>query len=173
MAIKAILAHDAKWGIGKNGDLPWPKKPGDLQWFKETTADGIVVMGRKTWESLPRKPLPNRLNLVISSNWMDHFNPKPHGIYGGKDVCKIVTDVIQSRYIGVEDIWIIGGAQLVKSCLPIIDELWLNNVGGDYECDVFLPKEEIMEQFYPKSARIVTFGAITVWEKYETVSQTT
>lgn len=163
--IKAILAHDEKWGIGKNGDLPWPKNADDLNWFKESTAGGIVVMGRKTWESLPRKPLPNRLNLVISSNWMDYFDPKPHGIYGGKDVCKIVTDVIQSRYNGVEDIWIIGGAQLVKSCLPIIDELWLNNVGGDYTCDVFLPEEEITQKFYPKSTEVKTFGTVTVWKK--------
>lgn len=163
--IKAILAHDEKWGIGKNSDLPWPKNTDDLNWFKESTANSVVVMGRKTWESLPRRPLPNRINLVISSNWMDHFNPKPHGIYSGKDVCKIVTDVIQARYIGVEDIWIIGGAQLVKSCLPIIDELWLNNVGGDYNCDVFLPKEEITQRFYPKSVEVKTFGTVTVWKK--------
>jgi Dihydrofolate reductase len=165
MAIKAILAHDEKWGIGKNEDLPWPKKPGDLQWFKKSTEGSIVVMGRKTWESLPRKPLRDRLNLVISSNWMGDFNPKPHGVYGGNDVCKIVTDVIQSRYTGVEDIWIIGGAQLVTSCLPVINELWLNNVGGDYSCDVFLPKEEIIDRFYAKSTTIVTFGTITVWKK--------
>lgn len=161
--IKAILAHDAHWGIGRDGDLPWPKNPDDLNWFKECTADGIVVMGRKTWESLPRKPLPKRINLVISSNWMDHFNPKPHGIYGGKDVCKIITDVIQARYTGVEDIWIIGGAQLVESCLPIIDELWLNNVDGDYNCDVFLPSGEITRMFKPDSVEIKSFGVITKW----------
>jgi dihydrofolate reductase len=165
MAIKAILAHDEEWGIGKNGDLPWPKKPGDLQWFRETTEGSVVVMGRKTWESLPHKPLRNRLNLVISSSWMGDFSPKPHGVYSGNDVCLVITEIIQTRYIGVEDIWIIGGAELVKSCLPIIDELWLNNVGGDYSCDVFLPKEKIMKHFYPKSAKIVTFGAITVWGK--------
>lgn len=163
--IKAILAHDEKWGIGKAGDLPWPKNQDDLNWFKESTAEGIVVMGRKTWESLPRKPLPNRINLVISSNWIDYFDPKPHGLYGGKNVCKIVTDVIQARYIGAEDIWIIGGAELVKSCLPIIDELWLNNVGGDYNCDVFLPKEEIAQRFYPKSTEVKSFGTITKWRK--------
>jgi dihydrofolate reductase len=163
--IRAILAHDTYWGIGKAGTLPWPKNPDDLNWFKESTADGIVVMGRKTWESLPRKPLPKRINIVISSNWMDHFNPKPHGVYGGKDVCKIVTDVIQARYTGVKDIWIIGGAQLVESCLPVIDELWLNNVDGDYNCDVFLPSGKITGMFKPKSVEIKSFGVITKWVK--------
>ena len=163
--IRAILAHDTYWGIGKAGTLPWPHNPDDLNWFKESTADGIVVMGRKTWESLPRKPLPKRINIVISRNWMDHFNPKPHGIYGGKDVCKIITDVIQARYTGVEDIWIIGGAQLVESCLPVIDELWLNNVEGDYNCDVFLPSGKITGMFKPNSVEIKSFGVITKWIK--------
>ena len=96
---------------------------------------------------------------------MDHFNPKPHGIYGGKDVCKIITDVIQARYTGVKDIWIIGGAQLVESCLPVIDELWLNNVEGDYNCDVFLPSGKITGMFKPKSVEIKSFGVITKWVK--------
>jgi dihydrofolate reductase len=141
--IRAILAHDKNWGIGKAGTLPWPHNPDDLNWFKECTADGIVVMGRKTWESLP----------------------KPHGVYGGKDVCKIVTDVIQARYTGVKDIWIIGGAQLVESCLPVIDELWLNNVDGDYNCDVFLPSGKITGMFKPNSVEIKSFGIITKWTK--------
>jgi dihydrofolate reductase len=145
--IKAILACDQEWGIGKDGDMPWPHNSADLQWFKKMTHGQIVVMGRKTWESLPRRPLPNRINLVISSNWMDQFNPKPHGIYGGDDVCKIVTDVIQARYTGVEDICIIGGAQLVESCLPIIDELWLSRIEGVYNCDTVLPGDKILEQF--------------------------
>ena len=58
--IRAILAHDAYWGIGKDGDLPWPKNPDDLKWFKECTEGGVVVMGKTTWDSLPNKPLPKR-----------------------------------------------------------------------------------------------------------------
>lgn len=169
--IKAILAHDAHWGIGKNGDLPW-KNIGDLQWFKECTDGQAVVMGRKTWESLPRKPLPNRINLVISSSWMEHFHPKPQGVYGGKDVCKIIKDVIEPRYVGVDNIWIIGGAQLIESCLPVIDELWFNDVGGDYNCDTFLPKREIIAQFESDNVEIKSFGVVTKWirRKNATVS---
>jgi dihydrofolate reductase len=161
--IKAILAHDAYWGIGKDGDLPWPKNTDDLRWFKECTAGQIVVMGRKTWESLPRRPLPDRINLVISSSWMDKFDPKPQGVYGGEDVCKIIKEVIEPRYVDIDDVWIIGGAQLVQSCLPVIDELWLNDIGGDYNCDTFLPKYEITQQFEQGSVEIKSFGVVTKW----------
>jgi dihydrofolate reductase len=161
--IKAIFACDDKWGIGKNNTLPWPHNPADLKWFKQKTDGQAVVMGRKTWESLPRKPLPNRINLVITSTSMEHYNPRPHGYYSGKDVCRIVKDVIEARYGGIDDVWIIGGAQLVESCLPVIDELWLNDVGGDYNCDTFLPKLEITKQFKMGSVEIRSFGIITKW----------
>ena len=65
--IRAILAHDSQWGIGKNGDLPWPKNSEDLKWFKECTTGCTVMMGRGTWESLKFKPLPNRTNAIVTS----------------------------------------------------------------------------------------------------------
>ena len=161
--IKAVLACDQEWGIGKDGDMPWPHNSADLQWFKKMTHGQTVVMGRKTWDSLPRQPLPNRVNLVISSNWMDHFNPKPHGVYGGKDVCKIIADVIQARYTGIEDICIIGGAQLVEDCLPIIDELWLSRIEGVYDCDTVLPSDKILEQFVLDSVSPETDIYVEKW----------
>ena len=63
--ISAIVAVDENWGIGFNGEL-LEKIPEDMKHFKELTTNSIVVMGRKTWDSLPIKPLPNRLNMVIS-----------------------------------------------------------------------------------------------------------
>ena len=128
--IRAILAMDQDWGIGKNGDLPWPRNPADLKWFKQITTGKAVVMGRKTWDSLPIKPLPNRLNFVISSTSMEHYNPRPHGSYGGPDIKKIVKDVIEARYGDIDDVWIIGGATLLTSCLSIIDEIWISNIAG-------------------------------------------
>ena len=145
--IKAILACDNNWGIGKNGDLPWPRNSADLKWFKQTTTGKAVVMGRKTWDSLPIKPLPNRLNFVISSDNMGHYNPRPHGSYKGPDVSKIVKDVIEARYGDIDDVWLIGGATLIESCIGIIDEFLLNMVDGDYNCDVFLPKDLILDKF--------------------------
>lgn len=145
--IKAILACDEKWGIGKAGTLPWPRNSADLKWFKQTTTGKAVVMGRKTWDSLPVKPLPNRLNFVISSDNMGHYNPRPHGSYKGLDVSKVVKDVIEVRYGDTDDVWLIGGATLIESCIDIIDEFWLSHVPGNFDCDVFLPRELIMDQF--------------------------
>lgn len=145
--IKAIFACDDKWGIGKNNSLPWSRNSADLRWFRQCTDGQAVVMGRKTWESLPIRPLPNRINLVITSKNAEHYTPMPHGTYSGKDVCKIVKDVIEKRYSGIDDLWIIGGAQLFESCIPIIDEVYLSRIEGDYDCDVFLPKWKLMRNF--------------------------
>lgn len=155
--IRAILAHDAYWGIGKDGDLPWPKNTDDLKWFKESTQNSTVVMGRNTWESLPRKPLNGRKNIIVS-NTMKLQN----------DVEVVRTDIYKSRLATVnytDDVWIIGGAKLLEDSLDIIDELWLNDVGNDYHCDTFLPKRKITAQFEPGSVEIKSFGIITKWVK--------
>lgn len=154
--IRAILAHDAYWGIGKDGDLPWPKNPDDLTWFKESTQGGVVVMGRKTWESLPVKPLPGRENIVITSSVVEGVDITISG--DPIDALNYVKEMFDDK-----DIWVIGGAQLLEGCLPAIDELWLNDVGGDYDCDTFLPKQEITRQFCMGSVEIKSFGIITKW----------
>lgn len=152
--IRAILAHDAMWGIGKDGDLPWPKNSEDLAWFKESTKGSIVVMGAETWRSLPRKPLPGRENVVITRR--DDIEA---------DVVVDLPSAIKllPKMNYTKDVWIIGGAWTLKQLLTYCDELWLNNVGGVYDCDTFLPKREIAELFYPGTTETTSFGIITKW----------
>ena len=151
--IRAILAHDSQYGIGKDGDLPWPKNSEDLKWFKESTSGSTVVMGRSTWESLPFKPLPNRHNVVVSSKMKTEY-----GIEVLRpDIYKSTMNVMSQH----EDVWIIGGAQLLESSLDIIDELWLNNVGGEYDCDVFLPYRKIESIFKVDKMEIRIFGVVS------------
>ena len=69
--MKAILAMTPNGGIGLNNQLPWESLEGDLKRFKELTTGGTIVMGRSTWDSLPKKPLPNRKSIVISSADLD------------------------------------------------------------------------------------------------------
>jgi dihydrofolate reductase len=153
--IRAILAHDAFWGIGKNGKLPW-KNTRDLEWFKECTEGGAVVMGRKTWDSLPRKPLPGRENIVISNS----------DVQGADSVMNLSAALEKLPKINFDkDVWVIGGASVLEQLLPIIDELWLNNVDGDYNCDIFLPKMQITRDFEPSHTRIERFGIITHWTR--------
>ena len=154
--IRAILAHDAYWGIGKDGDLPWPKNSDDLAWFKESTAGAVVVMGRKTWESLPKKPLPGRTNAIVTTQ------PIENGLGNiVVDIDSLLKILPQMNY--TQNVWIIGGAQLLERLLPYCDELWLNDVGNDYNCDTFLPKRAITEQFEMGSVEIKSFGIITKW----------
>jgi dihydrofolate reductase len=155
MSIKAILAHDSDWGIGKDGDLPWPKNKKDLEWFKECTSGCAVVMGRKTWDSLPFKPLPKRKNVVISSNEVEGADLT---LNEGYKEC--IIDLSHEH-----PIWIIGGAQIVEDCLDIIDELWLNDVVQRYDCDIFLPKEKIGDLFYADDIEIMPFGVVTKWKR--------
>ena len=66
--ISAIVAVDNNWGIGYNGNL-LEHIPEDLKHFKTITEGHIIIMGRKTWDSLPKKPLPNRVNVIVSSKY--------------------------------------------------------------------------------------------------------
>lgn len=151
--IKVIMAHDSFWGIGRDGELPWPKNSGDLKWFKETTLGCTVVMGRGTWEGGMPKPLPNRRNIVITNN----------PIAG---VECYTLEQFKSVYNTIEGpIYIIGGAALVKSCLSMIDQLLLNNVGNVYDCDTFLPKQDITKDFVVTNTEVTDFGIISTWSR--------
>ena len=138
--IKAILACDDNWGIGKDGTLPWPHNPADQKWFKECTLNSTVIMGRATWDDpdMP-KPMPKRHNVIVS-NTMKYT-----------DIAEVVrTDIYKSRaaILSAEgDVWIIGGARLITDSLDIIDEIWLSRIKGTYECDTFLPRDLIETSF--------------------------
>jgi len=137
--IKAILACDQEWGIGKNGALPWPHNSADLKWFKQHTNNSTIVMGRKTWDSLPFKPLPNRKNIVVSSSTVE-----------GADITVKLDQLKRITIPMLEatgDIWIIGGAQLIEQCIDIIDEFYLSRIQCIYDCDTFLPADLIMDNF--------------------------
>ena len=139
--IKAILACDQDWGIGKDGDLPWPHNTDDLKWFKESTIGGVVVMGKSTWNSLPRKPLPNRKNIIITSSEQDKE----------QDGCQFIKfNIAKKELVNISksrDVWIIGGAKLVKGLLDIIDEFHLSRIQGSYNCDTFLSKSLIIQKY--------------------------
>ncbi|MDA9302380.1 dihydrofolate reductase [bacterium] len=134
--IKAILACDQAWGIGKSGDLPWPYNADDMNWFKKTTDGNAVVMGKATWDSLPRKPLPNRQNIIVSRM----------KILGKVDTLSIDEALSKLPHMK-KDVWIIGGARLIDGLWDIIDELHLSRIEGTYNCDTFLPENKILNDF--------------------------
>lgn len=132
--MKMIVAIDEKRGIGKNGELPW-HLPEDMQFFKEMTNGGIVIMGRGCYESIPAKftPLPNRLNVVLT-----RFN---HKRYPGCLVHNSILDVLQDDYlISKDNVWVIGGGQIYDYFINIVEELYVTHVNGDFECDTHFPE---------------------------------
>lgn len=123
-----IVATDASNGIGINNTLPW-HLPEDLAHFKRLTSGHPIIMGRKTFDSIGR-PLPNRRNIVISRNaeW-------------GHDGVERVGSLEEARALvaGVEQAFVIGGAQVYQQALPLVDKLVITRIGRTYECDAFFP----------------------------------
>lgn len=128
--IKAIAAVSQNGVIGKNGDLPW-RIPGELKWFKKITMGHIMVMGRKTWDSLPGI-LPGRENWVLSSTLKE------------KKGIKIFSSFESAlNEAGARTIFIIGGGQIYSSLLPQCSELYITEVQQFIEeGDAFFPSFE-------------------------------
>lgn len=129
--ISAIVAVDNDWGIGFNGGL-LEKIPEDLKHFKNLTTNTIVVMGRKTWDSLPKKPLPNRLNIVISHS--ERFI-SPEG------AARISLEEVKIRMSNTNADWfIIGGGQIYKQLLPYCEKVYVTKIYKDHEnIDTYFP----------------------------------
>ena len=139
--IHAIVACDDFGGISKDGVMPWPKKSADMAHFKQHTIGQMVIMGSKTWhdKQMP-SPLPNRCNIVITSQELEG----PELTIFGKLHEKIPA--IPFNLVLTEK-WIIGGAQIIEQCLPIIDEFYLTRIAGHYDCDTFISLDEIGRRF--------------------------
>ncbi len=123
--------------LGKEGKLPW-HLPADSQYFKDVTMGHPILMGRKTWESIGSKPLPGRLNVVITRN--------PDFKVEGGEVFHSLEEVL-SRF-RQEDVFVVGGGELYREALPFADRLYLTEVEGQFEGDAFFPefkKEEWTE----------------------------
>ena len=157
--IRAILACDDDWGIGKDGDLPWPKNSADLRWFKKHTTGGVVVMGKTTWDSLPNKPLPDRNNIVVTS--AENRTPGPFHFMTFETAKGSLPQMN-----GLQNIWIIGGSKLVEGLLPIIDEIWLSRISGTYDCDTFLPRDLIETTFTLFSSEREDDVYVDKWRAY-------
>lgn len=132
MTINAILAHDENFGIGNKGTLPWEHNSEDMKWFRECTNGHVIIMGRKTWESLGSKKLSNRINIVVSRSTV-HGNPD--SVYYGE--INQLLKMIKDQYPDLK-IWIIGGADLYRQSFNLCDNIYVTNIPGKYQCDTFI-----------------------------------
>lgn len=161
MDITILVACDEKRGIGKNNAIPWDLVE-DLQIFKTRTTGSAVLMGRLTWESLPRKPLRNRLNVVITNNPEGQRQVHPrHSVWG-----PIFASSLENALKVCEDnkspkIFVIGGEMIYKKAIEsgIVSEVIMTQVPGDHDCDRFFP--ELKD--WKKDKVSVHVGFETVW----------
>src|SRR6201991_4542281 len=117
--------------IGRDGDLPW-RLSSDLKLFKRLTLGKPVIMGRKTWDSLPRKPLPGRMNLVLTRD--GSFEPQGALVFESfDDALQIGRE--QASEDGVDEVCIIGGAALFVAALPKAKRLYLTEVQAEVDGD--------------------------------------
>jgi len=128
--ISIIVAVAENHAIGKNNELLWHISD-DLKWFKRHTSGNPVIMGKKTWFSLPRRPLPNRMNIVLTDDLKDCF--------GG---CVLVNNIeqVMERMDPVKENFIIGGGSVYRQFLPKAQKLYLTKVHKSYDADTFFPE---------------------------------
>ncbi|GGL38584.1 MULTISPECIES: dihydrofolate reductase [Caulobacter] len=129
------VARSLNGVIGRDNDLPWRLKS-DLAIFKACTMGKPVIMGRKTWDSLPRKPLPGRMNIVLSRD--GSFEP-PQAV-----VCESFLEAVQmakeqAAEDGVDEVCVIGGRALFETALPKAKRLYLTEVQAEVQGDVSFP----------------------------------
>lgn len=138
--IQMIYATSLNHYIGLNGGLPWPYIQSDMAWFQRNTNEKVILMGRKTWESIGRH-LPNRINVVISSKEIEGADLT----VAGEPYDVIAT--IQSKYPG-KDIIVIGGMQVYVQYVMLCDRIYSSLVQAEYNGDVKFSCRALCQQAY-------------------------
>ena len=134
-AIALVVARARNGVIGRDGRLPWYLRS-DLQWFKANTIGKPCIMGRATWESLPLKPLPGRLNIVLSRD--PEFRAKGALVVSNLDEAIGIARE-QAAEDGQDEIAVIGGARVFEEALPRARRIYLTEVQADPEGDTLMP----------------------------------
>ncbi|MEL7463984.1 MAG: dihydrofolate reductase [Pseudomonadota bacterium] len=145
--ITLVVARDRNGAIGRDGDIPW-HAPEDLKLFQRETSGGAVIMGRRTWESLPVKPLPRRLNIVVSRNAETAETVAP----------SVEAALEAARAAGYPRVYGIGGGSIYEEMLALADRLLITEVDLAVEgADAFFP--EVDESAWVEIGRMTLRGA--------------
>ncbi|KIG14839.1 Dihydrofolate reductase [Enhygromyxa salina] len=151
MRIALIAAASDNDVIGRDNDLPW-HLPDDFRHFKRTTKGHHVIMGRRTWESQGRKPLPGRVNIVVSSQ-TEYETPgatRVRSLDEGLEIARAASD---------DEVFVIGGTRLYAEALSSADRIYLTRVHTQLEGDAHFPPydpgqwREVGREPHPADAR--------------------
>lgn len=131
--ISLVVARARNGAIGRDGDIPW-HAPEDLKFFQRETVGGAIIMGRNTWDSLPVKPLPRRVNIVVSSRGVDADHVVP----------TVAAAVDLAHEMGHARIYGIGGAGIYREMIGMADRLLITEVALDVpDADTFFPSFDV------------------------------
>ena len=131
--ISIIVAVSDDWGIGKDNELLW-RIPQDLKRFKRLTTGNAIIMGKKTWESLPRRPLPDRKNIVLTDI--------PDEKIEGSITAYSIEDAL-SKCDNTGEIFIIGGGSIYRQFMPLADRLYISHVHKKAPADIYFPEIDL------------------------------
>lgn len=140
MKLSMIVAVSSENGIGIEDRLPWAHIPEDMKLFKAITVNNVIVMGSSTYDSLPRKPLPNRTNVVLTSRkgvYDNVITMSGHPMMVVEQMKKIYKD---------QHVIIIGGAKVYKDFFPYVQCAYVTRVIQTVACDTFLPIDDLLSE---------------------------
>lgn len=141
--INSIVAFEKNKGIGYNNAMPWPFLQDDLKYFKLLTTNNVVIMGSNTWKSLKYKPLPNRINIVLSKTHSYSGNDRADHTFSDPESALIFCD----KEYQDKEIFIIGGQQVYDITMPLIDRFFITEIDKEYTCDKFFNFDYVLKNF--------------------------
>ncbi|MDD4036634.1 MAG: dihydrofolate reductase [Bacilli bacterium] len=161
MELKLIVAVDNEWGIGLDNQLLY-RIPEDMSYFREKTENNIIVMGRKTFESLPKKkPLPNRVNIILTRQDMKREDDVV--------ICHSIDEVV-SKITNIEkDVYIIGGAEIYKQLLDYCSKALVTKVNASATKNKYFPNLDELDnwELVKESDNRVYNGIIYKFTEYQ------
>lgn len=143
--------------IGDKNTIPW-HNPEDLSNFKNRTYNSCILMGRKTQESLPKFPLPNRLNLVLTSNPTESYHVS--NIHDAIELAEKFYYMTEN-YLFEKNLWIIGGSSLYESTMDMTTDIILSVVDNDFNGDTKFPLHKMLEHGFEKTLEIQGYSVKT------------
>jgi dihydrofolate reductase len=135
--ISLIVAQGRNRVIGADGAIPWHLST-DFAHFKAVTLGKPVIMGRKTWQSLPKRPLPGRLNIVVSRD--PAFGPIQGLVVSSVELAVETAKAHCKLTLSADEVCVIGGAEIYAQALPLADRLWVTDVDASPKGDALFPE---------------------------------
>ena len=170
MILSIIAAIGKNNELGKGNDLLW-HMPEDMKYFRETTRGHSVIMGRKTFESLPNGPLPNRRNIIVTRD--QNYKKNLPAQAGGIEVVNSLEDAISLFKNEDAEVFIIGGGEIYKQAMDFADKLYITHIDAkDKEAMTFFPEiipiawNEISHQEHKKDEKNPHDYTFSVYEKF-------